>query len=59
MNKMGRATRAGQVYWQAGAVATSVKTPEGLRWQVRRERDGLIRLTKCLAHSSHWKKVLK
>ena len=59
MNKQGKATRAGEVYWQAGAVATSVRTPEGLRWQVRRERDGLIRLTKCLAHGSHWKKVLK
>lgn len=57
MNEKGRATRAGQVYRQAGAVATSVKTPDGLRWQVRRERDGLIRFTKCLAHTSHWRKV--
>ena len=57
MNKQGRATRAGQVYRQAGAVATSVKTADGLRWQVRRERDGLIRFTKCLAHTSHWRKV--
>ncbi len=57
MNSNGTATRAGEEYWQAGAVATSVKTPDGLRWQVRRERDGLIRFTKCLAHTSHWKKV--
>ena len=35
MNKKGRATRAGQVYRQAGAVATSVKTADGrtVRWQ--------------------------
>lgn len=57
MNKKGRATRAGQVYRQAGAVATSVKTADGLRWQVVRERDGLIRFTKCLAHKGYWRKV--
>lgn len=57
MNKAGKATRAGEVYWQAGAVATSVETADGLQWQVRRERDGLIRHTKCLAHTSHWRKV--
>ena len=57
MNNRGRATEAGEVYRQAGAVATSVKTADGLRWQVRRERDGLIRITKCLAHTSHWRKA--
>lgn len=57
MNKKGRATRAGQVYRQAGAVATSVKTADGLRWHVLRERDGLVRVTKCLAHTGHWRKV--
>lgn len=57
MNKAGKATRAGEVYWQAGAVATSVETADGLQWQVRRERDGLIRHTKCLAHTSHWRMV--
>jgi hypothetical protein len=35
-------------------VATAVKTDNGLRWQVRRERDGLVRITKCLAHIDHW-----
>ena len=55
MNKMGSPTRTGQVLRQVGAVATAVKTDEGLRWQVRRERDGLIRVTKHLAHTSHWK----
>ena len=28
MNKRGRATQAGEIYRQAGAVATSVKTPK-------------------------------
>lgn len=54
MNKHGRPLRAGQVACQAGAVATAVKTKDGLRWQVRRERDSLIRTTSCLAHTSHW-----
>jgi hypothetical protein len=57
MNKKGRPTRAGQVYRQAGAVATAVKTADGLRWEVCRERDGLIRFTKCLAHTSHWSRA--
>jgi hypothetical protein len=57
MNKMGRPTRAGQVYRQAGAVATAVKTDDGLRWEVRRERDGLVRITKRLAQTSHWHKA--
>ena len=57
MNTNGHATRAGEVYRQAGAVATSVKTKDGLRWEVRRERDGLVRFTKCLAHTSHWHKA--
>jgi hypothetical protein len=54
MNKSGRPVHAGQVAHQAGAVATAVDTIDGLRWQVRRERDGLIRMTSCLAHTSHW-----
>ena len=56
MNKNGAATRAGEVYQQAGAVATAAKTAAGLRWHVRRERDGLIRVTRYLAHTSHWSK---
>ncbi|WP_409437585.1 hypothetical protein [Mycobacterium sp. SMC-14] len=55
MNKLGSPTRVGQVLRQAGAVATAIRTDDGLRWQVRRERDGLIRVTKRLAHTSHWK----
>jgi hypothetical protein len=54
VNKNGRPVRPGQVLHQAGAVATAVHTDDGLRWQVRRERDGLIRMTSCLAHTSHW-----
>lgn len=54
MNKYGRPTRAGEVRRQAGAVATAVKTEDGLCWQVRRDRDGLVRITKCLAHTDHW-----
>jgi hypothetical protein len=54
MKKNGRPVHAGQVAHQAGAVATAVDTTDGLRWQVRRERDGLIRMTSCLAHTSHW-----
>lgn len=57
MNKKGRPTRAGEVYRQAGAVATAVKTTNGLRWEVRRERDGLIRVTKCLADANHWSRA--
>jgi len=54
MNKDGRPVRAGQVAHQAGAVATAINTADGLRWQVRRQRDDLIRTTPCLAHTSHW-----
>lgn len=54
MKTDGKPVRAGQIAHQAGAVATTVATAQGLRWQVRRERDGLIRMTACLAHSSHW-----
>lgn len=54
MNKAGRPLRAGQIVRQTGAVATAVTTARGLRWQVHRERDGLIRMTACLAQISHW-----
>jgi len=57
MNRYGKPTRAGQVLRQAGAVATAVRTDGGLRWEVRRERDGLVRITKRLAHTSHWSKA--
>lgn len=53
MNNDGQPRRAGQVARQTGATATAIKTKDGLRWQVRRERDGLIRMTPCLAHASH------
>jgi ribosomal protein S30 len=56
MNRHGKPTRAGEVRQQAGAVATATKTDAGLCWQVRRERDGLVRVTECLAHTSHWHK---
>lgn len=55
MNHDGRPQRAGQTAHQTGAVATAVKTKDGLRWQVRRDRDGLIRTTAYLAHTSHWR----
>lgn len=54
MNKHGRPLRVGQIARQAGAMATAVKTKDGLRWQVRRQRDGLTRMTPYLAHASHW-----
>ena len=54
MNNHGRPLRAGQIARQAGAVATAVTTAAGLRWRVRRQRDNLIRITPCLAHTSHW-----
>jgi ribosomal protein S30 len=54
MNAKGAPTRAGEVRRQTGAVATAVKTDKGLRWEVRRERDGLVRVTTRLAHTSHW-----
>ena len=54
MNKDGRPVRVGQIARQAGAIATGVKTKDGLRWQVHRERDGLTRTTACLAHTNHW-----
>jgi hypothetical protein len=55
VNKHGRPLRAGQIARQAGAIATAVHTSAGLRWQVRRERDGLTRTTSCLAHTGHWR----
>lgn len=55
MNKLGSPTRVGQVLRQSGAVAIAIRTDDGLRWQVRRERDGVVRVTKRLAHTSHWK----
>ena len=54
MNRNGRPLRVGQIAQQTGATATAVHTAAGLRWQVRRERDGLTRTTSCLAHTSHW-----
>lgn len=57
MNKEGKPARAGQAVRQAGAVATAVRTDDGLVWEVRRERDGLVRVTKYLAHTSHWRKA--
>lgn len=54
MNKHGRPTRAGEIRRQAGAVATAVETEGGLRWEVCRDHDGLIRITRCLAHTDHW-----
>jgi hypothetical protein len=56
VNKYGRPVRVGQVARQAGAVATAIKTNEGLRWQVRRERDGRVCVTERLAHTRHWVK---
>jgi hypothetical protein len=56
MDGHGKPTRVGEVFRQAGAVATAVKAGDGLRWQVRRERDGLIRIAPQLAHTSHWRK---
>jgi hypothetical protein len=55
MNTDGRPQHAGQIARQAGATATAVKTKDGLRWQVRCERDGLTRTTACLAHTGHWR----
>ena len=55
MNEQGRPVRVGQIARQAGATATAVKTKDGLRWQVRRERDGLTRMTSRLAHTNHWR----
>jgi hypothetical protein len=55
MNKHGRPVRVGQIARQTGATATAIKTKDGLRWQVRRERDGLTRTTSCLAHANHWR----
>lgn len=54
MNTHGRPTHPGQILHQTGATATAVTTKDGLRWQVRRERDGLTRTTDCLAHTSNW-----
>jgi len=54
MKTDGKPVRTGQIAHQAGAVATAITTAQGLRWQVRRELDGLIRTTTCLAHTSHW-----
>jgi hypothetical protein len=55
MNSHGRPVRVGQIACQAGTIATAVKTKDGLRWQVRHERDGLTQPPHCLAHTSHWR----
>jgi hypothetical protein len=55
MNNDGRPQHPGQTAYQTGAVATAIKTKDGLRWQVRRARDDLTRTTPCLAHTSHWR----
>jgi len=57
MRRSGKPVRAGEVFRQAGSVATAVMTKEGLQWQVRRESDGVVRFTKCLADVSHWHKA--
>lgn len=57
MHKKGAPTRAGEVRRQAGAVATAVKAGGGLHWEVRRERDGLVRVTKRLADTRRWHKA--
>jgi hypothetical protein len=57
MKKSGKPVRAGEVFRQAGSVATAVKTDKGLRWEVRRESDGVVRFTKSLAQVSHWHKA--
>ena len=57
MSGSGKPVREGDVFRQAGAVATAVQAEEGLHWEVRRERDGLVRFTKCLADVSHWQQV--
>lgn len=57
MHKKGAPTRAGEVRRQAGAVATAVKADGGLHWEVRRERDGLVRVTKRLADTRRWHKA--
>jgi hypothetical protein len=51
----GEPDRAGEVVRQAGATAVAVGTTEGLEWHVTREHDGLVRTTKRLAHTSHWR----
>jgi hypothetical protein len=56
MKRNGRPTRAGQVFPEAGVVASAVQADDGLCWEVRREGDGLIRVTKRLAHTTHWVK---
>jgi 2-keto-4-pentenoate hydratase len=57
MGGTGKPVRAGDVFVQAGAVATAVQAEEGLHWEVRRESDGLVRFTKCLADVSHWQQA--
>jgi hypothetical protein len=57
MKANGKPVRAGEVFRQAGSVATAVKSKHGLHWEVRRESDGLVRFTKCLADVSHWHKA--
>jgi len=55
MNTDGRPQHVGQIMHQPGATATAIHTAHGLRWRVRRHRDGLTRTTSCLAHTSHWR----
>jgi hypothetical protein len=51
----GEPEQLGEVLYQAGATATAVHDENGnLAWEVRRHRDGMVRTTKKLAHTSHW-----
>jgi hypothetical protein len=57
MKLSGHPSRVGEIKHQAGAVATAVKTDQGLQWDVHRLTDGHTRRTERLAHVSHWTAV--
>ena len=57
MKLSGHPSRVGEVKHQAGAVATAVKTGDGLQWDVHRLSDGHTRRTERLGHVSHWTAV--
>lgn len=52
MKLTGAADHAGEIRYQAGAVATACDGPHGLHWTV--EQDGRLHVVKRLAHASNW-----
>jgi hypothetical protein len=54
MLETGEPEHTGEIRYQAGAIATAVPSPDGLKWAVRNDTDDHVRYTPILAHAGHW-----